>query len=1735
MNIKTLLKKIESRKISSKDALELYKNMNVRNIKSSSAEPLYFKPVWEKKEFNSFPPLSPDTPILIFDTNEDFYQELCKIYEKAVLIKPGKKYNVGTKTEKLIYEINPGNKEDYQQLTESLYEMNIVPEQIIWMWQKAVSKADSTDKKLTSGIYALFLFTQSFMKRKPEKVRMITVSGSQLPVDGYQGAEFDLCFDQAVSGFAKTLRMENPKFVYSLIEFENLSDTEFVIDKISKEFEADDIEVRYENQKRLVKNFEEFNIEKEAEIFQPLTVNREPSTVLITGGMGGLGLIFAKYFAEKFKAKLVLAGRSDLDSDKESKLSELKNLSGDAVYIKADISEYEDVIKLINEAKSKFGKIDGIIHSAGVLRDSFVLNKTKEEMDQVLKAKIHSVINLDKVTKDEHLDFFVMFSSIASAIGNLGQCDYAYANAFMDSFAVIRENLKKENKRFGKTLSINWPGWKDGGMQVDKETEKFLSERLGMSLLETETGLYAFEKGLATENVQFISITGNAPKIRTALIAKDDFKNEKTETDSYESLSVNEKDLQNRLQTDLSKLISDILKVKESDIDTDADMREYGFDSIMLTSFTNKINELYDLDITPTLFFEYPSLNLVSAHLCSSYTDIVIKHYQIKAGKKREDKKLKLQEPVSKANKRFITSQPAFQPGFQRDEIKEPDKIEKDIAIIGISGRFPDADNVEEFWQNLAQGKDSVTEVPKDRWDIDEYFDPDPEAPNKTYCKWGGFLKEIDKFDPLFFNISPKEAAFMDPQQRLFLEECWSALEDAGYATNHVSAKKVGVFAGTVGGAYDILMERCGMYPTADALAGNVASVLSARIAYFLNLKGPNFTVDTACSSSLVAIHLACQSILAGESDMALAGGILTMTTPDAYLLFTKGRLLSYAGKCRTFDNEADGFAPGEGAGLLVLKSLSAALRDNDRIYGVIKGTGINYDGKTNGITAPSPLSQKELALSVYKRAGINPESINYVEAHGTATNLGDSIEFDAMTGAFRNYTDKKQYCPIGSVRTNIGHTFSSACVASIIKVLLAMKYKKIPPSLHFNTPNENIKFEESPFYVQTKLTDWEPGKDGIRRAAVNAFGISGTNAHAVIEEAISYQPSAISSQRSAVEEQLFVLSARNEERLKVYAQNMLKFLTENCELETGNYDILDVVYTLQVRRMAMEEMLAVVACDIEDLIAKLESYVEKNEHGGDIYTGNSRKDKGKYSLLLEGETGRDYIRLVIERKEMTRLAQLWVSGVDIDWNAFYEDSSARHISLPTYPFAKERYWLPEPDFKPERKSVKIEGLPSDAYKKVNEIFIGFKGALLKATDASDQELPLIINQAMNEIIDKSNAVVIENPKIEPYIEESLVDIRPYCMGSAFCYRSFIKPFGYAGDFETMILIYENNPRGFTLLGKSVDEYLLSLPESQSVRNRRTLMINEFKNLFETTPKKEYLITAMACGPAQEVFDLFENKEIKETENVHITCIDIEERALAHVKNKAAESGIDGKIETLSANLFFAMDGDEDIDIPLQHLMYSVGFIDYLEDKEIIKFLNWIYTKLEPEGYAVLGNISTDTTLRLFLDYVLDWKLIYRTPQDLERIFTKSKFRGCEVIIDDTGCQLFARAQKPLIEPDVNVEQDDAPDEKEDIDGKSTGDTWTRGKGTAESDNIPVSSESVQQFLIDNIVEKLNIRSDYIDIDRPFKDYGINSLAMIRIGTDMEKHFGIKIPNQAVFTYPTIREFSKYIEEMINA
>lgn len=522
------------------------------------------------------------------------------------------------------------------------------------------------------------------------------------------------------------------------------------------------------------------------------------------------------------------------------------------------------------------------------------------------------------------------------------------------------------------------------------------------------------------------------------------------------------------------------------------------------------------------------------------------------------------------------------------DQLK---KANEPIAIVGMACKFPGGvTSPEEFWGKLAAGYDAVTEVPGSRWDINAFYDPDPEIPGKMYTKWGSFIDKVDLFDADFFKISPREATYLDPQYRLLLEVSWQALEDAGIAPSTLFGHSTGVYVGIYNNDYlSLLLASGAQNITHDTIGSGDLSNASGRIAYALGLEGPNMPIDTACSSSLVAVHLASQALRQGECDEALVGGVNLILNPLSTIMMCKAKMLSADGHCKTFDASANGFVRGEGCGVLVLKRLSDAKKNGDRILAVIRSSAVNQDGASIGFMAPSGKAQEALLRKNLSNAELRPSDIQYVEAHGTGTELGDPIEVNALSAVLSEGRDQSNKLHIGSVKTNLGHTESAAGIAGLIKLVLSLQHAKLPPSLHFKTPNPKFDLDVIPATIVNKLTPWNVPEGKKRIGVVSSFALSGINAQLVVEEAPEKEP----IEKSKAPWILF-LSAKTEEALTTAKENLKNYLKSHAEV-----DLADVAYTLQAGRDRFEKQFAVQCHDIEGAIKGLSG--ESEEHNWDM------------------------------------------------------------------------------------------------------------------------------------------------------------------------------------------------------------------------------------------------------------------------------------------------------------------------------------------------------------------------------------------------------------------------------------------------------------------------------------------------------------------------------------------------------
>ncbi|HEX8112639.1 MAG TPA: beta-ketoacyl synthase N-terminal-like domain-containing protein, partial [Kofleriaceae bacterium] len=537
---------------------------------------------------------------------------------------------------------------------------------------------------------------------------------------------------------------------------------------------------------------------------------------------------------------------------------------------------------------------------------------------------------------------------------------------------------------------------------------------------------------------------------------------------------------------------------------------------------------------------------------------------------------------------------------------------EDHIAIVGLGCRFPGAPDPDAFWNLLWSGDDAIREVPADRWDVGAFYDPDPAAPGTTTTRCGGFLTRVDEFDPSFFCISPREASHMDPQQRLLLEVAWEALENAGIAPQSLYGTETGVFVGISTSDYAGLQLSDPARVGAHDGTGSAHSIAANRLSYLLDLRGPSMAVDTACSSSLVAVHLACQSLRIGECRVALAAGANVMLTPQLTIVFSKAGMMAADGRCKTFDAAADGYVRGEGCGVVILKRLADALADGDQVLAVVRGSAVNQDGLSNGLTAPNGLAQEAVIRAALARAGVSPHDISYGEAHGTGTPLGDPIEVAALGAVLMPERPRDRPCALASVKTNIGHLEAAAGIAGLIKTVLALVHREIPPHLHLHTVNPKIRLEGTSFVIPRTLLPWS-SPEGPRRAGVSAFGFGGTNVHVILEEAPGAAPRAVDAVERGPE--VLLLSAQSDAALRALAERY----AERLETVPAT-EIADACATARRGRYPFSHRLAVIGDSGSQLRSRLLAFTTSDDLPQVVCGHVRRKTPPKVAFLFSGQ-----------------------------------------------------------------------------------------------------------------------------------------------------------------------------------------------------------------------------------------------------------------------------------------------------------------------------------------------------------------------------------------------------------------------------------------------------------------------------------------------------------------------------------
>lgn len=902
----------------------------------------------------------------------------------------------------------------------------------------------------------------------------------------------------------------------------------------------------------------------------PLPVQRVPvlpsdATYLVTGGLGGLGLHAAAWLVARGARHLLLVGRSPATSRADEALDALRNRGATIRAIVADVACPKQLAQALASA-ADLPPIRGVLHLAAVLDDGLLIDQTVDRCLAQLAPKLLGAWHLHRLTRDQALDFFVLYAAGATLLGSPAQGAYTAGNAFLDA-------LSHERHRLGlPTLAIDWGPFAEVGLAAKAGRVERLAAR-GVASLRPEQADRALDALLAYPDPQvgvfdldlqrwlefFPAAAASpywselprkpvgSPAAAEGLVLRDQL----TSAPAAARLAL--------LESLLADVLARVLRTSGSRIDRRLPFSAMGVDSLMSLEFRNRLEAGLGERLSATLLFTYPNLSALAAHLLDT---------------------LSLPSPSLPAN----GTAPEAAQNIPTGSAQTDDSVAVDeaIAIVGIGCRFPGGeDGPDAFFDALLSGVDAVGQAPHQRWDGFVHAGLDEHSAAGRAARFGAFLSSIDGFDPLFFGISPREAERMDPQQRLLLEVAWEALEHAGIPADRLSGSATGVYVGMSTNDYAQLATATG----ADQLdvydmTGNYHCFPAGRISYVLGLAGPSMAVDTACSSSLVAVHLACTALRQRECSLALAGGVNVILSPTLSELLARASALSPDGRCKTFDAQANGFVRGEGAGLVVLQRLTDAQRAGHRILAVIRGSAVNQDGRSTGLTAPNVRSQVAMLRSALHSAALLPTDLDFIETHGTGTALGDPIELDALSQVFGSPRPDGRPCWLGAVKSNIGHLEAAAGVAGLIKATLAVQRGVLPGNLHFSTLNPRIHLDGTPLSVAQASTELPMRRDGLL-AGVSAFGLSGTNAHVIL--ASPPRPPVIEAIEAVEPEpQLVPLSATSRPALRALAAAWA------TALQAQPAALCDIAYTASLRRSHHPVRVGLLATSTDDLRQKL-------------------------------------------------------------------------------------------------------------------------------------------------------------------------------------------------------------------------------------------------------------------------------------------------------------------------------------------------------------------------------------------------------------------------------------------------------------------------------------------------------------------------------------------------------------------
>jgi acyl transferase domain-containing protein len=985
---------------------------------------------------------------------------------------------------------------------------------------------------------------------------------------------------------------------------------------------------------------------------------RPDGVYLVSGGAGGIGLALARHLADRPGARVVLCGRSPVEAlDPAAR----QVVDGDdrLRYVQADVRDRAAVDRLVREIVDRDGTLHGVFHAAGVVRDGYLVRKRSDEVAAVLEPKVTGAHHLDEATAHLPLDAFVLFSSVAAVSGNLGQSDYAYANGCLDGFAVRRAGLVARGKRSGRTLSVQWPLWDGPGMAIPEPVRAVVGERTGMVPLPAATALTALDRLLGVDGPAVVSLFhGDTARWRTHLaelwLAADPPR-EPAATRATAPAGAAGGD-RAALRQLVCRTVADVLGRPLDSIRPQTSLESLGLDSVMIHTVTARLSAVV-APVGPEVLFGLRDLDELVDHLDTAPAAPV----------------------VSSPPRDITTAAPGTGPALPGGE-----PVDGRYAIVGISGRYPQAPDLDTFWHNLLIGKDTTSELPTDRW-----------ADAGGVRARGHFLSSVDAFDPAFFGLPAHEATLLDPQERLFLEVAWEALEDAGYTGERLDGlvapdgvrRSMGVYVGITSSDYQLLGAERWVRGHRDMPSGHYWT-LPNRLSYLLDLRGPSQPVDTACSSSLVALHLALDAMRRGDCAAALVGGVNLYLHPSRFRMLHQSGFLAEDGLCRSFGAGGQGFGPGEGVGAVLIKPLARAVADGDTVHAVVRGSAVAHGGRTNGFTAPSPWAQARVIRQALDASGVDPATVSVIEAHGTGTELGDPVELAGLQDTYGRGTAALVPCSLGSVKSASGHGESAAGIAALTKVVLQLRYRMLAPTLHADPVNPQLRLDETRFSLPNAAESWQPlhdddGGELPRRAGISSFGAGGVNAHVIVEEFRPERHGRPDGEappgRGPGGAELVVLSAPSLEHLAASAGRLAHWL-RGAGAAT---DLAAAARTLRTGRAAFGCRLAVVVRDIGELADALERYA-RGEDAGSVPVNDLREGGSLPQGLDEVPETAAFLADLWRNGRLQQIAALWLTGVRIDWGALTGGTGGPLVSLPPSAFVRRRLWIAKPTARDE-------------------------------------------------------------------------------------------------------------------------------------------------------------------------------------------------------------------------------------------------------------------------------------------------------------------------------------------------------------------------------------------------------------------------------------------------------------------